>query len=179
MTGPGIMLAGAARSFLNRYGVLPGARVAILIAQDEAYRAALDLQAAGVNIVALADLRQTVDGALPQLPRAAGLAIRTGTTAVGTRGDQRVAALGLANVDASGHVDRRTEWISCDAVVDVWRLYAQPCTCFHSRADKLRWDPQAQVFVPGRTSRSAPAPAPSGRARRSVSAQLRRMAPDA
>ncbi|HMD58577.1 MAG TPA: 2Fe-2S iron-sulfur cluster-binding protein, partial [Steroidobacteraceae bacterium] len=54
---PGIMLAGAARSYLNRYGVLPGARVAIVTAHDEAYRTAIDLKRAGVAIAALADLR--------------------------------------------------------------------------------------------------------------------------
>ena len=144
---PGIMLAGAARSYLNRYGVLPGASVAILTAHDEAYRAALDLQAAGVNIVALADLRQTVDGALPQAARAAGLRIRTGTTAVGTRGDQRVTALGLATVDAGGHVDRRTEWISCDAVL-MSGGYTPTVHLFSQSRGQLRWDAQAQHFAP-------------------------------
>ena len=44
---PGIMLAGAARTWLNRYGVLPGTRAVLVTACDEAYGAALELQAGG------------------------------------------------------------------------------------------------------------------------------------
>ncbi|TLY82608.1 MAG: FAD-dependent oxidoreductase, partial [Gammaproteobacteria bacterium] len=36
---PGIMLAGAARTWLNRYGVLPGTRAVVVTACDEAYDA--------------------------------------------------------------------------------------------------------------------------------------------
>jgi sarcosine oxidase, subunit alpha len=42
---PGIMLAGAARTYVNRYGVLPGKKVVVFTACDSAYRAALDLKA--------------------------------------------------------------------------------------------------------------------------------------
>ena len=52
---PGIMLAGAARTWLNRYGVLPGTRAVLVTAADEAYAAALELQAAGVFIACIAD----------------------------------------------------------------------------------------------------------------------------
>ena len=39
---PGIMLAGAARAFLHRYGVLAGTKAVIATAHDSAYRVALD-----------------------------------------------------------------------------------------------------------------------------------------
>jgi sarcosine oxidase, subunit alpha len=47
---PGIMLASAARIFLNHYGVAIGAKVAVYTACDSAYEAAFDLQDAGVRI---------------------------------------------------------------------------------------------------------------------------------
>ena len=144
---PGIMLAGAARTYLNRYGVLPGARVAILTVHDEAYRAALDLRAAGVDVVALADLRREVSGALPEEARRAGLTIRTGTTAIGTRGDQRVTALGLASVDAHGKVAREADWIACDAVL-MSGGFTPTVHLFSQSRGKLRWDEPAQAFVP-------------------------------
>src|SRR5918997_116096 len=40
---PGIMLAGAARTFLHRYGVLPGREAVVFTTNDSAYDAALDL----------------------------------------------------------------------------------------------------------------------------------------
>ncbi len=145
---PGVMMAGAARSFLNRHGVLPGARVVVLTAHDDAYRTALDLQAAGVQIVALADMRSNPTGALVDAVRRAGIAIRTGTTATGTRGNLRVRAIGLATLDSNGAVTGATDWIKCDALL--MSGGHTPSVHLHSQArGKLRWDEAAQVFVPG------------------------------
>src|SRR6201996_369627 len=59
---PGIMLAGAARTYLHRYGVKVGKRVMIATSDDSAYRAALDLHAAGVTIAGIVDLRSAPTG---------------------------------------------------------------------------------------------------------------------
>ncbi|HEY1492809.1 MAG TPA: 2Fe-2S iron-sulfur cluster-binding protein, partial [Steroidobacteraceae bacterium] len=58
---PGIMLAGAARTWLNRYAVRPGTRAVLVTAADEAYRAAFELEDAGVYVACIADSR--ADGA--------------------------------------------------------------------------------------------------------------------
>ncbi|MEL7116810.1 MAG: glycine cleavage T C-terminal barrel domain-containing protein, partial [Pseudomonadota bacterium] len=65
---PGIMTAGAVRSYLNRYGVAPGKRVAVFGNNDDAHRTARDLKAAGVTVEAVIDSRDgtpdvTFDGA--------------------------------------------------------------------------------------------------------------------
>ncbi len=54
---PGVMLAGAARTYANRYGALPGTTAVVVAAHDEAYRAAIDLSTAGVNIALIVDVR--------------------------------------------------------------------------------------------------------------------------
>ena len=54
---PGVMLAGAARSYLNRYGVRVGDRVALFTNNDSAYRLAVELVAAGCEVPVIADLR--------------------------------------------------------------------------------------------------------------------------
>jgi len=54
---PGIMLAGAVRAYLNRYGVTPGKRTVVFTNNDDAWRTAQDLQAAGAWIVAVIDTR--------------------------------------------------------------------------------------------------------------------------
>ncbi len=54
---PGVMLAGAARAYANRYGVLPGRRAVVFTTNDSAYAAARDLAAAGVEIAAIVDVR--------------------------------------------------------------------------------------------------------------------------
>ena len=46
---PGIMLAGAARTYLNRYGVLAGTRAVVVTADDAAYEAALICSRRGIR----------------------------------------------------------------------------------------------------------------------------------
>jgi NADPH-dependent 2,4-dienoyl-CoA reductase/sulfur reductase-like enzyme len=55
---PGIMLASAARMFLNQYGVAVGQKVGVYTAHDSAYEAAFDLKRAGVEIAAIVDCRR-------------------------------------------------------------------------------------------------------------------------
>ena len=88
---PGIMLADAARGFATRYGVKPGARAVVATAHDSAYRAALELADAGVEIAMIADLRADAPRANGRRRRAArGLRVETGATIVGARGRLRV-----------------------------------------------------------------------------------------
>ena len=56
---PGIMMAGAVRSYLNRWGVAPGKTVTVFANNDDAHRTALDMQAAGVHVAAVIDSRAT------------------------------------------------------------------------------------------------------------------------
>ena len=61
---PGIMLAGAAAAYVERYGVLPGLRFALATTNDSGIEAASVLQAAGAELVKVVDLRrgERVDG---------------------------------------------------------------------------------------------------------------------
>ncbi len=56
---PGIMLAGAAQTYLNRYGVVAGARVTLYANNDNARIVARQMMAAGIKVVAILDSRQT------------------------------------------------------------------------------------------------------------------------
>jgi len=58
---PGIMLAGAVRTYVHRYGVTPGKRVAVFTNNDDGWRTAQDLLAKGVTVTALIDTRPDVD----------------------------------------------------------------------------------------------------------------------
>ncbi|HTL93519.1 MAG TPA: 2Fe-2S iron-sulfur cluster-binding protein, partial [Steroidobacteraceae bacterium] len=100
---PGILLAGAARTYLNRYGALAGSRVVVVTACDAAYQAALDLHRAGASIKAIVDVRVgSSDGELPEAARRAGLSIETQCTVLGTSGRLRVRAVRIQKLDASG-----------------------------------------------------------------------------
>ena len=64
---PGILMAGALRTYANRYGVAPGRRVALFANNDHARQIARDLAAAGLTIAAVIDSREGVptDEAFP------------------------------------------------------------------------------------------------------------------
>ncbi|MEP9390492.1 sarcosine oxidase subunit alpha family protein [Mesorhizobium sp. KR9-304] len=54
---PGVMLASSMRTYLNRFGVAPGQKVAIFTTNDSGYALARDLEQAGVSLAAIVDSR--------------------------------------------------------------------------------------------------------------------------
>ncbi len=58
---PGVMLAGAMRTYLNRFGVAPGRKVAIFTTNDSGYALARDLDCAGVALAVIVDSRPRSD----------------------------------------------------------------------------------------------------------------------
>ena len=145
---PGILLAAAARTYLNRYGVLAGSRVVVVTACDEAYRAALDLHRAGVSIAAIIDARAgAVDGALPEAARRAGLPIETQTTVLGTLGRLRVRSIRVQKLDSAGSPAGPARRIRCDAVLMSGGMTPSVHLFSQSRG-KLTWDESLGAFLP-------------------------------
>jgi sarcosine oxidase subunit alpha len=147
---PGIMLAGAAQTYRNRYGALVGRRVVVVTACDTAYQAALDLHADGVDVAAVADVRPQPPGGLPDTVRGAGIDIIPGATVLGTEGNLRVKAISVGEADASGQVSRPRR-IECDAVL-MSGGFTPSVHLFSQSRGKLAWDESLQAFVPGRSA---------------------------
>jgi sarcosine oxidase subunit alpha len=145
---PGVMLASAARTYANRYGVLPGTNAVVVAAHDEAYRAAIDLHAAGVGIALIVDVRAGASGDLPDAARAAGLQVQLQSTLVGTTGRLRVNAAQVARIDAHGEVSSGSDSIACDLVIMSGGLTPSVHLFSQSRG-KLAWDEELQAFIPG------------------------------
>jgi sarcosine oxidase subunit alpha len=145
---PGVMLANAARTYLNRYGVLPGTNAVVVAAHDEAYRAAIDLHDGGVHIALIVDVRASASGELPEAARAAGIQIQLQSTIVGTSGRLRVNAVEVAEVDGHGAVSSGSSTTTCDLVVMSGGLTPSVHLFSQSRG-KLEWDAELQAFVPG------------------------------
>ncbi|SMX30277.1 Aminomethyltransferase [Pelagimonas phthalicica] len=69
---PGVMMAGAMRAYLNRWGVVPGKALAVFGNNDNAHRTARDLQEAGVHVAALIDSRADAPNLAGDVPYYAG-----------------------------------------------------------------------------------------------------------
>jgi sarcosine oxidase subunit alpha len=137
---PGVMLAGAAQSYLRRYGVRAGTRAVLVTATDAAYVAALDLHAAGVTIAAIADLRPAPSAAWGEAARRADIELLAGATVEGTRGGRRVSGITIGG---------RT--IACDLV-----LMSGGCApsvhLFSQSRGRLAWSDAARCFVPSQSA---------------------------
>jgi len=147
---PGVMLADAARTYAVRYGATPGRRAVITTTSDTAYRAALDLQACGVDVALLADARPVADGALPDAARAAGIRVEAGMQVLGTRGrcGIRVAILGRPGRD--GRV-RDREWVRC-SLLGMSGGWTPSLNLFSQSRGKVRFDAVTQSFLPGQSA---------------------------
>ncbi|NDR59609.1 sarcosine oxidase subunit alpha family protein [Aliiruegeria sabulilitoris] len=74
---PGIMMAGALRSYVNRYGVSPGRKVALFAYNDDAHRTARDMQDAGMEVAGVIDPRsEPPEGDYPVFSEARVVATR-------------------------------------------------------------------------------------------------------
>ncbi|HEY0767739.1 MAG TPA: sarcosine oxidase subunit alpha family protein [Steroidobacteraceae bacterium] len=143
---PGIMLAGAARTWLNRYGVLPGTRAVIVTACDEAYAAALELQQAGVFIASIADVRAADDGPWVATARAAGIPVLARATVLGTGGRRRVNTIRLAQLEGGEVVVTQIQ--PCDLVL-MCGGFTPSVHLFSQSRGKLLWDEALLAFLPG------------------------------
>ncbi|HVY98011.1 MAG TPA: sarcosine oxidase subunit alpha [Dongiaceae bacterium] len=146
---PGCITASAARTYLNRYGVMPGRRVVLMTNNDSAYRTALDLANAGVTIPVLVDLRAEPTGALVDAARAKGIEIVAGHAITKVHGAQAAKEVEVARLSEDGKsVTGSTRRISCDCVATSggW----QPTVhLFSQTRSKVKWDDALLAFVPG------------------------------
>jgi sarcosine oxidase subunit alpha len=143
---PGIMLAGAAHTYLNRFGVRVGTRAVIVTCGDDAYQTALDLKNAGVQILVVADLRLEAAGALPDAVRRAGIEVLAGSTVLGTEGDLRVTAITLGRLE--GSQVRGGQRFACDVVL-MSGGYTPSVHLYSQSRGKLKWSDTLKAFVPG------------------------------
>jgi len=163
---PGIMLAGAAQTYLNRYGVKVGSRVVVVTASDAAYQVALELQAAGVTVAAIADVRSSPQGPLPEAARRAGLKLIDSATVLGTEGDLRVTRITLGQSAAAPGQSTAApgqstadgvhtlETIGCDAVL-MSGGFTPSVHLFSQSRGKLTWSDALKSFIPGQSAENA------------------------
>ena len=134
---PGVMLSQAVRTYVRRFGVVPGRRVVIAANNDDAYLTATALRDAGAEIVAVLDTRPVPAGATSGFP---------------VHND----AMPLATKGARHHLREVSARVG--GKVMHWRadLLAMsggftPVVHLHMQAGgaALEWDDASQSFLPG------------------------------
>ena len=145
---PGVMLASAARGYVNRFAVRPGDRAVVFTNNDSAYEAALDLAAGGVMVRAIVDVRTDPPAACTTSIADRGIERFAGAAVLGARGRRGVRRVSLARVDQAGAPQGRLTDLDCDllCVSGGWN----PAVHLHAQSrGRPVYDAQIGAFVPG------------------------------
>lgn len=125
---PGVMLASAVRTYINRYGVLPGKNAVVFTTNDSAQATVRALEAAGANVT-------VVDA-------------RNGEAVVDvTSNGDRVTSVTIAPINELGDITGETREVSADlvAVSGGW----SPTVNLHSqRQGVMHWNNELAGFIP-------------------------------
>ena len=148
---PGCMLAGALRTYVNRYGVSPGKRHVIFTNNDDAYRSALDLKVAGADVACIVDIRKAPSGELVTRAIEAGIEVIEHSAITAVQGTKRVRGIEIMELTDDGSaVTGSARTVACDTIGSSggWN----PVVHLHSHsAGKNVWRDADGVFVPGET----------------------------
>ncbi len=139
---PGVMLSGAVRRYIRRFGIAPG-RKAVVFANNDAVSGTLAaLRDAGIAVAALVDPRPEIPAKLRQSAEACGAIVFTG--AVIRRALGQLAVRGVEIIPAIGRLVR----LDCDLLVmsGGWNPALQLTTHLDG---KPIWDEKIAAFVPG------------------------------
>ncbi|WP_136685405.1 sarcosine oxidase subunit alpha [Falsirhodobacter xinxiangensis] len=145
---PGVMLAGSAQTYLNRYGVLVGKMPVVVTSHDSAWYAAFDLQKAGAKVQAIVDLRGTVRDDLLAEAKLLGIPVKLSHTVTATSGRLRIRSVRV-NPTSPGKVGARVE-IACDALL-MSGGWTPSLHLFSHTQGKLTWDAGRTTFLPAAT----------------------------
>lgn len=129
---PGIMMASAIRTYVNRYGVTPGEKVALFANNDDAHKTAVELLDAGVDVTVL-DARLGVQAQ-------GGYRVIDGAQVTSTKGRQ-----GLAEVSYRTASGEETLEADCLGLSGGWNPSVH-LTC-HLGARPV-WDTGIHAFIP-------------------------------
>jgi len=141
---PGVMLASAIRDYLVNWGVSAGDRTAVVTNNDDAYRTAITLREAGLDVPAVLDARPEANGPLPARARELGIRITTGAGIAGVKGRGRVTGVAVCQHAGEGHV---LEEIDCEAVA-MSGGWSPAVHLWSHCGGKLDWDTENAFFRP-------------------------------
>jgi sarcosine oxidase subunit alpha len=141
---PGVLLAAAVRDYVVNFGVSIGDRTVVVTNNDDAYRTALVLKNAGLDVPAIIDARPDADGPLVSAARAAGIRVETGKGIAKIKGGKRVTGVAICAQAGEGAV---LEEIECDCVA-MSGGWSPVVHLWSHCGGKLTWDADQAMFRP-------------------------------
>jgi sarcosine oxidase subunit alpha len=141
---PGVMLASAIRDYIVDYGVSIGDRTVVVTNNDDAYRTAIAIKQAGLEVPVILDARAGGGGALAEEARALGIRVENGKGIAKVKGGKRVTGVAICAQAGEGAV---LEEIKCDAVA-MSGGWSPVVHLWSHCGGKLTWDEAQAHFRP-------------------------------
>ncbi len=137
---PGIMLASGVRRLMHLWAVLPGTHAVVISANPRGLQTALDLNRAGVQVSAVAEIRRRLEDPLLEQLGANRINVLTGVSVVKANGSGRVESVVLK-------VGDQVQEIACDLLV-LSTGYMPANELLFQAGGKPAWDETLNEFVP-------------------------------
>ncbi|GLO70068.1 sarcosine oxidase subunit alpha [Phaeobacter inhibens] len=144
---PGVMLAASMRDYAVNWGVTPGQKVVVATNNDDAYRTAIALHAAGVEVVRVLDARDSGGGALMEEVRQLGIRVECGRAIAKVKGGKRVTSVAICAQNGEGGAQEEVE---ADAVA-MSGGWSPVVHLWSHCGGKLVWDQTHANFRPDAT----------------------------
>ncbi len=141
---PGVMLASAVRDYVKEFAVSPGDRTVLAVNNDDAYRTAIAIAEAGLDVPAIVDSRPVAEGDLPNLARDMHIRVECGKAIAAVKGRGRMRGVQICSQAGEGAV---LEEIECEAVAMSGGWSPTAHLWSHCRG-KLLWDDAISAFRP-------------------------------
>jgi sarcosine oxidase subunit alpha len=139
---PGVMMAAAVRTYLNRFRVSAGRRVALFTCTDDGWRTALDLGAAGITVCALIDAREEVAPALKSAAQRLGAPLLLGAQVIAAHGGRALESLSVRGRDG------QSVRMSADVLAMSGGFSPNVALTTHL-GGRPHWSDAAGAFIPG------------------------------
>ena len=143
---PGVMLASAARTWLNRYGVAVGASPLVMASHESGWQTGFELAEAGIKVAAIADVRPIVPPDLLSKARTLGITVLLSSAVTEVKGGKAVRSARVASFDAGG-IASSSQSIACDAILMAGGWTPSIHLWSHSKGT-IKWDEALGAYLP-------------------------------
>ena len=145
---PGVMMASAVSTYINRYAVRPGQVLALCTSNDYGYQAAIDWHQSGGKVSVICDTRANPTGELYHKALELGLSVKTGHGIIEAIGSKRVVGAMMAELlDDGAGVSGRSENVVADVIATSGGFSPVVHLSAHL-GQKPVWDEQVLGFLP-------------------------------
>ena len=144
---PGVMLANAVGTYVNRYGVLPGKDIVVFTNNDSAYQVVLDAADKGAVVTAV-DVRRNLSAELKQKLEAKNIRLFEGHAISSVQGTQGVTSVRIMQLSEDGESLQGQAWeIDCTIVANSGG-WTPSCHMYSQSGGKLQYNESLAAFVP-------------------------------